>query len=208
MIDFVASVHGTDTDMRALTLASVEPEPVSRLREQDRFRTAVEGNVTSLWRFLRRMGVAEVDAEDALQAVFLVLSQRVRSVPPGAERPFLFGTALRVAADYRKRGHRRHEVAVDDDALAAEPSAGPDAEDEAEQRQRRGWLDRLLARLPEGLREVFVMAEIEEMTMPEIASVLTIPPGTVASRLRRARVVFAEEADALRREIENREAQR
>ena len=51
--------------------------------------------------------------------------------------------------------------------------------------------DDLVARLPEDARPVFVLFELEGMTMVEIASCLDIPPGTVASRLRRAREVFS-----------------
>lgn len=188
--------------MRAMTLASADGKPASMSREDERVRAAVFENLASLWRFLRRMGVDEQDTEDAAQAVFLVFAQRARSVVVGAERSFLLGTGLRVAADYRKRGSRVREVAVDREALAAEPHPGPSAEDEAERRLRRAHLDEILARLPPGLREVFVLSELEEMTMAEIATVLEIPPGTVASRLRRAREIFETEAAALRCRLE------
>jgi len=148
------------------------------------------------------MGIAEQDAEDAGQAVLIVFSRKIRAISVGAERSFLLGTALRVAADYRKRAHRAREIAVGDEALAGEPHPGLGAEHEADQRRRRKWLDFVLDRLPAELREVFVLAEIEEMAMSEIASVLSVPAGTVASRLRRAREVFETEAAALRSRLE------
>ena len=46
--------------------------------------------------------------------------------------------------------------------------------------------------MPKDLRTVFVLFEIEELTMAEISNVVEIPTGTVASRLRRAREVFRE----------------
>ena len=52
--------------------------------------------------------------------------------------------------------------------------------------------------MPSDHRAVFVLHEIEEMTLSEIASALTIPQGTVASRLRKARRLFAELAEKAR----------
>ena len=52
-------------------------------------------------------------------------------------------------------------------------------------------LDAIVAELPDDTRPVFVLHELEGMTMAEIASCLGMAPGTVASRLRRAREVFA-----------------
>ncbi len=188
--------------MRAVPLASALAEPLRIVRAADRIRDAIDANFVALWRFLRRMGVAEQDAEDAGQAVLLVFAQKIASIAVGAERSFLLGTALRVAADYRKKGRRAREVPVRDDALAAEPHPGPDAEVEVERRRRRECLDRVLDRLAPEHREVFVLAELEDMTMAEIAAVLRIPAGTVASRLRRAREIFEAEASALRSRFE------
>ena len=53
-------------------------------------------------------------------------------------------------------------------------------------------MDEALALLPDELREVFVLSQVEELTMLEIAAMLEIPSGTVGSRLRRARTAFAE----------------
>ncbi|MCL2451222.1 MAG: RNA polymerase sigma factor, partial [Polyangiaceae bacterium] len=83
-----------------------------------------------------------------------------------------------------------------------DPSPLPDAN--AEQRQRRRWLDGLLDALPMDQRAVFVLYEIEGLDSPEIASLLGIPVGTVASRLRRGRETFQREADRLRKRLERR----
>ena len=63
--------------------------------------------------------------------------------------------------------------------------------------EARRVLDRILASMAEDLRDVFVMAELEEMTMADIAVALEIPPGTVASRLRRARAWFEQAAASI-----------
>jgi RNA polymerase sigma-70 factor (ECF subfamily) len=66
-----------------------------------------------------------------------------------------------------------------------------------DQRQARAMLDRVLDQMDIDLRTVFVLHEFEELNMSEIADVLEIPRGTVASRLRRARLEFRERVIAL-----------
>ena len=59
-----------------------------------------------------------------------------------------------------------------------------------EQKRHRELLDRILDTLTQDLRTAFVLFELEDLSVPEIAEVLEIPTGTVASRLRRAREQF------------------
>lgn len=142
----------------------------------------------SVWRFLNRKGVHGSDCDDAAQQVFEVLIKKGTSqITPGAERSFLFGTALRVASEFRKRQGRY----VDDEQQvigAADDKLGP--EDLANQKQAHDLLERVLRLMNEDVRDVFVLYEIEEMTMLEIAATLELPSGTVASRLRRGREQF------------------
>ncbi len=166
-----------------------------------RVRAAIEEHYEPLWRFLRRMGVDESHVEDAAQQVLLVFAQRGDDIAPAVVRSFLFGTALRVASDFRRR-RDRHVVAADLGALHEHAHPAPDAEAQVSESELRRLLDRTLDELAPELRAVFVLAELEEMTMAEVARALDIPPGTVASRLRRARAVFAEKASELRPHIE------
>jgi len=166
-----------------------------------RLRAVVRAHYDALWRFLRRMGVPEEQVEDAAQQVLLVFAARATEVDDEAERSFLFGTALRVASDRRRQRQRRREVS-EPSAVLRHPDPEPTAECQLGDRELRRCLDQLLEELPPEQRAVFVLAELEEMTMAEIARTLGIPPGTVASRLRRAREVFAEKATELRRYIE------
>jgi RNA polymerase sigma-70 factor, ECF subfamily len=170
--------------------------------ENVRVRAAIEAHYDALWRFLRRMGVAESETEDAVQQVLLVLALRVWVVSPDAERSFLFATALRVAADFRRKRHRTAEVAGED-AIVALAHPVPDAEHQVAEHELRRLLDNLLEELSPRFRAVFVLAELEEMTMAEISELLGIPPGTVASRLRRARELFETKAQALRERCES-----
>jgi RNA polymerase sigma-70 factor (ECF subfamily) len=70
---------------------------------------------------------------------------------------------------------------------------GAPAPDECvDQKRLREWLDEVLSAMPDDLRAVFVLFELEELSSQEIARHLELPVGTVASRLRRARDVFSQ----------------
>jgi RNA polymerase sigma-70 factor (ECF subfamily) len=81
-------------------------------------------------------------------------------------------------------------VAPDPDRLI---DAAPDLEAVAARNQARRQLDRILERMPENLKEAFILFELEDLSVPQIAELLAIPGGTVASRLRRARAFFQAE---------------
>jgi RNA polymerase sigma-70 factor (ECF subfamily) len=171
----------------------------------DRLRSIVAEHYASLWRFLRRLGVPEADAEDAAQKCLYVVAQRIDDIAPGKDRSFLFGVALRVAKAMRRERRLRPG---DDDRLAELPAFGPDAAQELDDRRARAVLDVLLASMPLDLRTVFVLYELEELTMAEIARALDLPAGTVASRLRRAREAFEELSRRVRRGIGRKEGPR
>jgi RNA polymerase sigma-70 factor (ECF subfamily) len=163
-----------------------------------RLRCEVRRNYDFLWRSLRRLGVMSASVEDAAQQVLVVFAQRLDDIHPGAERAFLFATATRVASDLRKHRTRLREV-TDSDALDAQASPAPSAEELIDQERARDLLDVILAEMPLELRTVFILFEFEEMTMAAIAEMLAMPAGTVASRLRRARSLFNDKAIRLQR---------
>jgi len=148
-----------------------------------------------IWRSLRRLGLDDGHADDAAQEVFLIAARKGELFVLGCERAFLFGTALRVAADVRKSIARRREVSHE---AAEMVDPVPSVEALLDQQRARSLLDAMLDELPEDVRLVFVLFELEEMEMQAIAALLSIPQGTVASRLRRARTLFA--ASAKRRQ--------
>ena len=153
-----------------------------------RIASLVANHHALVWRSLRRLGVSESDADDASQQVFLVVHRRLTDIAPESERSFLLQTALRVAADFRRSRKRRREEDGHDLPALADATANP--EELLDRWRARAMLDRALDAMPRDLRTVFVLFEIEELTMAEISSVVEIPAGTVASRLRRARKVF------------------
>jgi RNA polymerase sigma-70 factor (ECF subfamily) len=156
--------------------------------DEARLRSIVDANFDPLWRFLRRLGVAEADVDDAIQEVILVLARKLGQVALGSERSFVFSTAFRVASDMRKRSKRRREV--DEAALTELPSSARDPEASAHAQRMVVLFGRVLNQLSLEQRAVFVLYELEELTMAEIAQALELPLGTVASRLRRGRETF------------------
>ncbi len=169
----------------------------ARATYEKRWRALVNDHVDFTWRSLRRLGVVEADLADAAQQVFLVLARKLDLVREGSERAFLFQTTFRVASESRRSRTRRREVPQD--VLDSLPAEGPGPDDDLDARLRRAQLDRILDKMPIDLRAVFVLSEIEEVTMAQIAVLMGIPPGTVASRLRRAREQFSEHVARLHR---------
>ncbi len=165
------------------------------VRGQDRLRALVDEHYAFVWRSVRRLGVSAADADDAAQHVFLVLARKLPSVRPGCEQRYLFQTALRIASDYRRAKRRRPDANEEPLLEPADPAAGPF--DVLALRAEREMLDRVLDALPLDLRAIFILYEFDEMTMAEIANVTGLRPGTVASRLRRARAIFLDKAARL-----------
>jgi RNA polymerase sigma-70 factor, ECF subfamily len=168
------------------------PSPVMPLprRSRDRLRATLDAEFAFVWRTLRRLGVPTEAVDDAAQQVFLVFAKRLDDILPDSERSFLFGTARRVAADIRRACKGTIEITEELMTHAAAP--GTPLEELLDQKRARDLLDRIVGELPDDLRAVFVLFEGEGMTAAEIAELLGVPPGTVASRLRRARIRFEE----------------
>jgi RNA polymerase sigma-70 factor (ECF subfamily) len=185
--------------MPAPTMAfDAEPgEASGALERRARLAATASENFHFIWRSLRRLGVPEPAVDDAAQQVFEVAARRLEEIEPGRERAFLFKTAVFVAAEAGRTAARRR--ARDAGKVVEELwDAGPSPEDVADWSRRRALLDRVLAAMPVDVRAVFVLFELEELSMREIARLLELPPGTIASRLRRARETFSVQARRLR----------
>lgn len=163
----------------------------------DRLRSMFAAHFEFVWRSLRRLGLTDDQADDAAQQVFMVAARRLSTIEVGKEKSFLFGTATRVASDLRRSAPYRREIAHVDPGIDLEGAACP--EELLEQRRARALLDEVLNGMAPDLRSVFVLFELEEMTLTEIASLLDLPRGTVASRLRRARERFQSRLERLQR---------
>jgi RNA polymerase sigma-70 factor (ECF subfamily) len=154
-----------------------------------RLERIVRDNFATIWRLARRWGLSSADADDLAQGAVVVASRRLAEIEPGRERAFLCRTALHLAANARRSQRARPEDHVE--SWEDHDSALPDPEQLLQQRRARAELDAILDELPEPLRAVFVLFELELLTQIEIADALQIPQGTVASRLRKARELVA-----------------
>ncbi|WP_437284437.1 RNA polymerase sigma factor [Sorangium sp. So ce406] len=143
-----------------------------------------------VWRSLRRLGVPESDAADAVQDVFLVVHRRLPEFEGRSKiTTWLYSICFHVARDRRKLAHMRRR-AHDDEPLLDCADDRADVGAQAERRQAIELLEAILDELPLEQRAVFTLFELDGMGGEEVAELLDVPLGTVYSRLRLARDAF------------------
>jgi len=149
------------------------------------FRRLFDAHFDYVWHVLRRLGVAPNDLEDVTHDVFLTVYRKLDTFDPSRPlKPWLFGFAFRVASDHRRLGrHRRERIGEPPDAR--DPS--PTALDHAVTDELVGIARSALDALELDRRAVFMLHELDECPMPEVARNLGIPLNTAYSRLRLAR---------------------
>ena len=133
---------------------------------------------TSLCRFMRHLTRQIEDAEDLTQQAFIKAKQQIASYHGRASlRTWLYRVALHEYTHWKRKQRRTHSL----DLAPAHHEAGYEACLEAEA------LLNALAQLPETHRTVFLLFEVQDLSVEEVASVLGLPQGTVKSRLFNAR---------------------
>jgi RNA polymerase sigma-70 factor (ECF subfamily) len=147
----------------------------------------------AIWRTLRRLGVMPAQLDDAAQDVFLVVHRRLPEFDGRSLRGWLYAIAVRVASDYRRGLVRRRTLPLS----GSLPDPAPDPARASEVNESVRLLHALLGELSEAKRTTFVLSELEELSVPEIAEALGENLNTVYSRVRAARADFDA---ALRRE--------
>jgi RNA polymerase sigma-70 factor (ECF subfamily) len=148
-----------------------------------------------VFRNVRRLGVADAHVDDAVQEVFLVVHRRLDDFEGRSSlKTWVCAIVARVASDYRRAQrrksphHRSADAAVDADTVADDRAEGP--HDRAARSEGVRLLHRLLGELDDDKRAVFVLAELEQMSAPEIAESLGENVNTTYARLRAARREF------------------
>jgi RNA polymerase sigma factor (sigma-70 family) len=157
-------------------------EAFSACRDHGAFATLVARHGPMVLRVCRRVLNHEQDAEDAFQATFLVLAQKAGSIRKReALAEWLHGVAYRIATEAKRKAARRrtHEARLG--ALLPQLTPSPSWDDV------RAVLDEEIQRLPTTFRATFVLCVLEGKSGLEAAAALGIEPGTVSSRLTRAR---------------------
>jgi RNA polymerase sigma-70 factor, ECF subfamily len=161
---------------------SLGDRAAARLRLEQMFRAHHE----LIWRTLRRLGLSADLAADTTQQAYLIAAERLVDIRNGSERAFLFSTAIGLARTNFRRSQRCQlqgdmDVHIDPGARAEQVTNRCSAVE---------LMDRVFAKTDPDLVTVFVLFELEGLSAPEIAQLVEIPVGTVASRLRRARATF------------------
>jgi len=137
-------------------------------------------------RTLRCLGVHERELSDAIQEVFLVVHRRLGELErPAALRSWLYAICLRKAMKLRRKAARRREHAVAEPPEPDGPRRTP--HDELERTRALAMAIEILDDLDDDKRAVFVLDEMEQMPMSEVAEAVGCPMQTAYSRLYAAR---------------------
>jgi RNA polymerase sigma-70 factor (ECF subfamily) len=160
------------------------------------FRAVFQNEFDYVWHTLRRLGVPDRDLADVTHDVFERVYLRLHQYDVERPlRPWLFGFAFRVAADYRRLSrNRKEELGLSEEPF--DPRLSP-----AEELVRAERLELALAALgciEFERRAVFVLHELDDFPIPDVAESLGINVNTAYSRLRLARQEFKRAARRLR----------
>jgi RNA polymerase sigma-70 factor (ECF subfamily) len=182
--------------------ADVPAVPPTAASEVPPFHAIYKQYLDFVWSSAGHLGAGTDIIDDVVQDVFIVIHSKLATLQrPEALRSWIYGIVRRTVSDYRRSRRTRDAAGAN---LSAEPKASrPSPLDMAERNAELELLESILAKLDEPKREVFVMVEILEMTVPEVVQSLDIGLNTAYSRLRLARQDF-EEALA-KHELRNQE---
>jgi RNA polymerase sigma-70 factor (ECF subfamily) len=136
------------------------------------------------------MGIPDADVPDIAQDVFIILREKLALVQSTAAlRPFIYGIALREASDHRRSARVRRETLA---KPVPEQTIEAPQEEELQKIRAHALLQSAVNRLDDDKRAVFVLYELEELSMPEVVAVVNCPLQTAYSRLHAARRIVAE----------------
>jgi RNA polymerase sigma-70 factor (ECF subfamily) len=171
-----------------LHAATAAGEPTAAVNGPLSFDAIYDEHFDFAWRSLRRLGVPTAQLDDAAQDVFLVVLRRLADFRAASTvRTWLFGIVLRVARDYRRKLARKPADPLEHEVPSPE---GMSPESLTRTLEAARVLHGILDTLSDERREVFVLAELEQMSAPEIAEALDANINTVYSRIRAARRDF------------------
>lgn len=150
------------------------------------FATLYDDYFAFVWRLAANCRVPHAHLDDVVQETFLVIHRKL----PGFEgrsslRTWIASVTRNTAKEFVRR--RRHQLLGSDVDPDDSASATMTPADQMEATAAAQLLDQFLDEMPEEQRDVFILAEVEQMTANEIAAVLEANPNTVRTRLRAAR---------------------
>ena len=161
--------------------------PAEGARTSVELRVIFEEHFDYIWNTLRRLGVRQGNLEDVTHDVLLAVHRRLAHYDPSRPlRPWLFAFGFREASDYRRKARHRREVLDDADQV----DGAPLADERLEASETRALVRTALNTLDLDHRAVFILHDLDDCPVPEIAATLRIPLNTAYSRLRdRARAI-------------------
>jgi RNA polymerase sigma-70 factor (ECF subfamily) len=165
-----------------------------RTEQRPTFAQLYESQFSFAWRSARRLGIPAQSMDDVVQEVFVVVYRTLAKFEGRSSiKTWLFGIVLNVVRAHRRQDRTNHPQArapaSTDPERLVDTAAGP--HELATKAEAARLVEALLDTLDDDKREVFVLAELELMSAPEIARAIGIPMNTVYSRLRLARQEFA-----------------
>jgi RNA polymerase sigma-70 factor (ECF subfamily) len=178
----------------AVILSDVSPPEHISTRFAPSFPAIYRQYFDFVWSSARHLGAAVDAIDDVVQDVFIVIHSRLATLQnPDALRSWIYGIVRRTVSDHRRSRRNRDAAGAKLGAeLKTTGASQPSPLDLAERNAELELLESVLAELDEPKREVFVMVEVLEMTVPEVVQALEIPLNTAYSRLRLARRLFEE----------------
>lgn len=172
------------------------------------FAELFDAHFVFVWRTARRLGIPESGLDDVVQETFMVAYRRREDFEGRSSiKTWLYGIAFNVVRAHRRELGVKYPAALNaeqraDPGLLADGGDGP--HESAAKREAARFVDRFLRDLQEDQRDVFVLAELEQLSAPAIATVLGAPLNTVYSRLRLARAEFGKAVARYRARDERR----
>lgn len=155
------------------------------------FRELVQNHATRLHRFIIKHIGNCPDAEDLTQQAFLEAAKSYHSFRGESQlSTWLYGIALNLVRNYLSRAPECRYFFVGEDALSDHASQDLTPDDAAEQNQTLRLLEESIEELPENMRSILLMMGLNDLTYEEAAARLTVPVGTIRSRLSRARAAL------------------
>ena len=160
---------------------------------EEAFSALYERYQGPIFRFAWHMSGNSATAEDVTQEVFMLLIRNPKNYDPakGSLAGYLFGIARNLTRRRLDRSRLDAPLAEDwTDSNENELASDTDVLGELTRSELLQCLQKAILGLPEQYREVVVLCDLSEMSYPDAAAVLECPPGTVASRLHRARLML------------------
>ena len=166
---------------------SLSKNPLFNPSQLARFEQVVLPHLDSAYNLARWLTGNEHDAEDVVQDAYLRAVKFFDSFRGGDARPWLIAIVRRACYDWLARNRSHQSLTVYDEELHSDPGNSLDPAQLVLKQEDQEMLRQAVSELPVEFREVLVLRELEGLSYKEIAAVTNLPPGTIMSRLARAR---------------------